>query len=137
MDAPTGLIVPVIRHCDRLDAGAIAEAIADLADRARTRRLVPDDLRAGTFTISNPGSVGATSAMALINQPQVAILGMPAIVRRPVVLRDQHGDESVAIRPMMTLALTFDHRALDGAEATRCLVAIKDNLESSEPAAYA
>ena len=78
--------------------------------------------RAGTFTISNPGSVGAVSATAIINQPQVAILGMPAIQRRPVVVTDAAGQEAIAIRPIMLLALTFDHRAVDGAEATRCVV---------------
>jgi len=135
VDAPKGLIVPVIRGCERLATTAIGDAILGLAERARTERLVPDDLRAGTFTISNPGSIGATSAMAIINQPQVAILGMPAIVRRPVVT-DDGGGESIAIRPMMTLALTFDHRAIDGADATRFLVQMKSQLEHWDVAAY-
>jgi pyruvate dehydrogenase E2 component (dihydrolipoamide acetyltransferase) len=136
VDTPDGLIVPVIRRCERLTAGAIGDAIADLAGRARTRQVVPDDLLAGTFTISNPGSVGATSAMAIINQPQVAILGIPVIVRRPVVIVDPEGLESVGIRPMLTLALTFDHRAVDGAEATRFLVRLKDALETWGLSAY-
>jgi 2-oxoglutarate dehydrogenase E2 component (dihydrolipoamide succinyltransferase) len=136
VDTPEGLIVPVIRSCEGLTTTAIADAILGLADRARTKRLVPDDLRAGTFTISNPGSIGATSAMAIINQPQVAILGMPAIVRRPVVIDDGDG-ESIAVRPMMALALTFDHRAIDGAEATRFLVQVKSQLEHWDVAAYA
>ena len=93
-------------------------------------------MRAGTFTISNPGSVGAASAMAIINQPQVGILGTPAIVRRPVVVADAAGQEAIAIRPMMMLALTFDHRAVDGAEATRCVVRIKELLERWETASY-
>ena len=126
----------MIRGCERLTAPAIADAIADLAARARNRKLTPDDLRAGTFTLSNPGSVGAASAMAIINQPQVGILGTPAIIRRPVVVTDEHGGEAIGIRPMMTLALTFDHRAIDGAEATRCVVRIKQLLESWDAAAY-
>jgi 2-oxoglutarate dehydrogenase E2 component (dihydrolipoamide succinyltransferase) len=137
VDTPAGLLVPVIRNCERLTAPAIGDAIADLAERARTRKLVPDDLRAGTFTLSNPGSVGAASAMAIINQPQVAILGMPAIIRRPVVVTDAHGAETIGIRPMMTLALTFDHRAVDGAEATRGLAALKQRLETWDARAYA
>jgi 2-oxoglutarate dehydrogenase E2 component (dihydrolipoamide succinyltransferase) len=136
IDTEAGLLVPVIRGCERLTALEIAEAIADLAARARGRRLTPDDMRAGTFTISNPGSLGAASAMAIINQPQVAILGTPAIIRRPVVVADAHGGETIGIRPIMTLALTFDHRAIDGAEATRCVVRIKEFLEASDAAAY-
>jgi pyruvate dehydrogenase E2 component (dihydrolipoamide acetyltransferase) len=136
VDTEVGLLVPVIRQCERLTAPAIADAIGDLAERARTRKLTPDDMRAGTFTISNPGSVGAASAMAIINQPQVGILGTPAIVRRPVVVTDPTGQEAIAIRPMMMLALTFDHRAVDGAEATRCVVRIKQLLESWDTASY-
>jgi 2-oxoglutarate dehydrogenase E2 component (dihydrolipoamide succinyltransferase) len=136
IDTEAGLLVPVIRRCERLTASAIAAAIADLATRARSRRLTPDDMRAGSFTISNPGSLGAASAMAIINQPQVAILGTPAIIRRPVVVADGRGGEAIGIRPMMTLALTFDHRAIDGGEATRCAVRIKELLEGWDDAAY-
>ena len=136
VDTDAGLLVPVIRRCERLTAPAIADAIADLAARARSRRLTPDDMRAGTFTISNPGSLGAASAMAIINQPQVAILGTPAIIRRPVVVTDAHGGETIGIRSMMMLALTFDHRAIDGAEATRCVVRIRELLESWDAEAY-
>jgi len=136
VDTEAGLMVPVIRGCERLTASAIAEAIADIAERARTRKLTPDDMRAGTFTISNPGSMGGISAMAIINQPQVAILGMPAIVRRPVVVTDAHGEETIGIRPVMTLALTYDHRAVDGGEATRCVVRMKELLESWDTASY-
>jgi pyruvate dehydrogenase E2 component (dihydrolipoamide acetyltransferase) len=133
VDTEQGLIVPVIRGCERLDTPAIGDAIAELAALARSRKLTPDHVRAGTFTISNPGSVGAVSAMAIINQPQVAILGTPAIVRRPVVVTDAHGQEAIGIRPVMELALTFDHRVIDGAYATRCVVRIKELLESLEP----
>jgi pyruvate dehydrogenase E2 component (dihydrolipoamide acetyltransferase) len=132
VDTEQGLIVPVIRGCDRLTVEAIGDAIAELAALARSRRLTPDHVRAGTFTISNPGSVGAMSAMAIINQPQVAILGTPAVVRRPVVVTGMDGQEAIAIRPMMMLALTFDHRVIDGAYATRCAVRIKGLLETVE-----
>lgn len=130
VDTEEGLLVPVIRDCDRLTVPAIGEAIADLAERARNRKLVPDDLAGGTFTLSNPGSVGAVSAPAIINQPQVAILGVPTIQRRPWVIADADGEESIAIRPILRLAVTFDHRAVDGADATRFAVAIKDRLET-------
>ncbi len=130
VDTEQGLIVPVLRGCDRLGAPAIGEAIAELAALARSRKLTPDHVRAGTFTLSNPGSVGGISAMAIINQPQVAILGTPATVRKPVVVTDGEGGEAIAIRPVMRLALTFDHRVIDGAYATRCVVRIRDLLES-------
>jgi pyruvate dehydrogenase E2 component (dihydrolipoyllysine-residue acetyltransferase) len=136
VDTDAGLLVPVVRRCDQLTAPQIANAIADLAERARTRKLTPDHMRAGTFTISNPGSLGGVSAMAIINQPQVAILGTPAIVRRPVVVTDEHGGETIGIRPIMTLALTYDHRAVDGGEATRCVVRLKQLLESWDTASY-
>lgn len=136
VDTEEGLLVPVVRDCDRLTAPAIGDAISDLAERARNRKLVPDDLAGGTFTISNPGSVGAVSAPAIINLPQVAILGVPTIQRRPWVITDQHGAESIAIRPILRLAVTFDHRALDGADATRFAVAVKDRLEAWGVEAY-
>lgn len=136
VDTPEGLLVPVVRDCDRLTAPAIGDAVALLAERARNRNLVPDDLAGGTFTLSNPGSVGAVSALAIINQPQVAILGVPAIQRRPWVIADERGEESIAIRPILRLAVTFDHRAVDGAAATRFAVAVKDRLEAWGPKAY-
>jgi pyruvate dehydrogenase E2 component (dihydrolipoamide acetyltransferase) len=136
VDTPEGLLVPVIKDCDRMTAPTIAEAIADRAERARTRKLAPDDLAGGTFTLSNPGSVGAVSAPAIINQPQVAILGVPAIQRRPWVIADEQGNEAIAIRPILRLAVTFDHRAVDGADATRFAVSVKDHLEAWGPEAY-
>jgi pyruvate dehydrogenase E2 component (dihydrolipoyllysine-residue acetyltransferase) len=136
VDTPEGLLVPVVRDCDRLTAPAIGDAIALLADRARNRKLVPDDLAGGTFTLSNPGSVGAVSAPAIINQPQVAILGVPTIQRRPWAIADERGEESIAIRPILRLAVTFDHRAVDGANATRFAVAVKERLESWSTEAY-
>ncbi|MBK5220862.1 MAG: 2-oxo acid dehydrogenase subunit E2 [Thermoleophilia bacterium] len=136
VDTPEGLLVPVVRGCERLTAPAIGAAIADLAERARTRKLVPDDLAGGTFTLSNPGSVGAVSAPAIINQPQVAILGVPTIQRRPWVVTDEHGTEAIAIRSILRVAVTFDHRAVDGAGATRFAVAVKEHLEAWAPEAY-
>jgi 2-oxoglutarate dehydrogenase E2 component (dihydrolipoamide succinyltransferase) len=136
VDTEEGLLVPVVRACEQLTAPQIGAAIADLAERARTRKLVPDDLAGGTFTLSNPGSVGAVSAPAIINQPQVAVLGVPTIQRRPWVLTDDSGAESVEVRAILRLAVTFDHRAVDGADATRFAVAVKDKLESWGPEAY-
>jgi 2-oxoglutarate dehydrogenase E2 component (dihydrolipoamide succinyltransferase) len=136
IDTDRGLLAPVVQRCSQLNAAGIAARIADLAERARTGSLTPDDMRGGTFTISNPGSVGAVSAMAIINQPQVAILGTPAIVRRPAVITLPDGSEAVAVRPLMTLAVTFDHRAVDGAEATRFAVSIKQRLERWEESSY-
>jgi 2-oxoglutarate dehydrogenase E2 component (dihydrolipoamide succinyltransferase) len=137
VDTEAGLLVPVIPNAGSLTAPAIAAAIADLAARARDRKLVPDDLAGGTFTISNPGSVGAVSAPAIINQPQVAILGVPTIQRRPWVVTGSDGEEMIAIRSILRLAVTFDHRAVDGADATRFAVAIKSHLESWSTEAYA
>jgi 2-oxoglutarate dehydrogenase E2 component (dihydrolipoamide succinyltransferase) len=136
VDTPHGLLVPVIRRADTLTVEAIGERIVDLAARARDRKLTADDLRAGTFTISNPGSVGAVSAPAIINQPQVAILGLPKIVRKPWVVTLPDGQETIAIRPILRLALTFDHRAVDGADATRALVQIGEHLERWDAQAY-
>jgi pyruvate dehydrogenase E2 component (dihydrolipoamide acetyltransferase) len=137
VDTERGLLVPVIRGCDRLNVMGIGDAIADIAERTRSRKLTPDDMAGGTFTVSNPGSVGATSAMAIINQPQVAILGTPAIVKRPWVVSGPEGEDVIVPRPIMQLALTFDHRAVDGADATRCAVRIKQYLEGWDAAAYA
>jgi 2-oxoglutarate dehydrogenase E2 component (dihydrolipoamide succinyltransferase) len=137
VDTEDGLLVPVVRGCEKLDVGQIGAAIADLAARARSRKLTPDDLAGGTFTLSNPGSVGAVAAPAIINQPQVAVLGAPAIQRRAWVLSDDSGDERIEIRPILRLAVTFDHRAVDGADATRFAVALKERLELWGPRDYA
>jgi 2-oxoglutarate dehydrogenase E2 component (dihydrolipoamide succinyltransferase) len=136
VDTPRGLLVPVVRGAQALTVEALADRIGALATAARDRTLDPDALRAGTFTISNPGSVGAVSAMAIINQPQVAILGLPAIVRRPWVVALPDGSETIAVRPILKLALTFDHRAIDGAEATRAAVHMKAALETWDARAY-
>jgi pyruvate dehydrogenase E2 component (dihydrolipoamide acetyltransferase) len=137
VDTEAGLLVPVIKDAGSLTAPAIGAAIADIAARARDRKLVPDDLAGGTFTISNPGSVGAVSAPAIINQPQVAILGVPTIQRRPWVVTGPEGEEMIAIRSILRLAVTFDHRAIDGADATRFAVSVKTRLESWQTEAYA
>jgi 2-oxoglutarate dehydrogenase E2 component (dihydrolipoamide succinyltransferase) len=128
-----GLIVPVIRHAQRLSLEGIADAIGDLAQRARERRLDPDEVHGGTFTITNPGQFGAVLATPIINQPQVAILDLEAIVKRPVVVEGPDGD-SIAIHPMTYLCMSWDHRALDGADAARFLASIKARLESWEVA---
>jgi pyruvate/2-oxoglutarate dehydrogenase complex dihydrolipoamide acyltransferase (E2) component len=122
------LIVPVIPQAQRLSLEGIAAAIADVAQRARSKQLEPDEVHGGTFTITNPGQFGAVIATPIINQPQVAILDLEAIVKRPVVVEGPEGD-SIAIRPMAFLPLSFDHRALDGATAAKFLARIKQRLE--------
>ena len=123
-----GLIVPVIRRAQRLSLEGLADEISGLAKRARDGGLAPDDVAGGTFTITNPGQFGAVLATPIINQPQVAILDLEAVVKRPVVVGED-GDESIAIRPMTNLCMSWDHRALDGAEAARFLGGVKDRLE--------
>jgi 2-oxoglutarate dehydrogenase E2 component (dihydrolipoamide succinyltransferase) len=126
-----GLVVPVIRRAQRLSLEGIAVAVSDLAERARAGRLEPDEVHGGTFTITNPGQFGAVLATPIINQPQVAILDLEAIVKRPVVVEGADGD-SIAIHPMTYLCMSWDHRALDGADAARFLGAVKDRLEAWE-----
>ena len=123
-----GLIVPVIRKAQRLSLEGLAAAIAEVATRAREKRLHPDDTHGGTFTITNPGQFGAVLATPIINQPQVAILDLEAVVKRPVVV-EQDGGDAIAIRPMSYLCMSWDHRALDGATAARFLAAIRTRLE--------
>jgi 2-oxoglutarate dehydrogenase E2 component (dihydrolipoamide succinyltransferase) len=126
-----GLIVPVIPKAQRLSTEGMAVAIADLAERAREKRLEPDEVHGGTFTITNPGQFGAVLATPIINQPQVGILDLEAIVKRPVVVDGPDG-ESIGIRPMTYLPMSWDHRALDGAEAARFLSRVKQRLENWE-----
>jgi 2-oxoglutarate dehydrogenase E2 component (dihydrolipoamide succinyltransferase) len=123
-----GLIVPVIRQAQRLSLEGMAAAIGELATRAREKRLSPDEVQGGTFTITNPGQFGTVMATPIINQPQVAILDLEAVIKRPVVI-ERGGEDSIAIRPMSCLCLSFDHRALDGAEAARFLGELKEGLE--------
>jgi pyruvate/2-oxoglutarate dehydrogenase complex dihydrolipoamide acyltransferase (E2) component len=124
-----GLIVPVVHDAHELSVEGLAERIKDLARRARGRELTPDDVRGGTFTITNPGQYGSVMATPIINQPQVAILDLEAIVKRAVVLTDADGNDSIAIRPMTVLGLSWDHRALDGALAAQFLATVKRLLE--------
>jgi len=124
-----GLIVPVIPKAQRLSIEGLAAAIGDVAKRAREKQLEPDDVHGGTFTITNPGQFGAVLATPIINQPQVAILDLEAIVKRAVVIEGPDGD-SIAIRPITYLCMSWDHRALDGAEAARFLGTVKQRLES-------
>ncbi|MGZ4613909.1 MAG: 2-oxoglutarate dehydrogenase, E2 component, dihydrolipoamide succinyltransferase, partial [Kineosporiaceae bacterium] len=129
VDTERGLLVPVIRNAGDLNIAGIARKIADLADRTRRNRITPDELGGGSFTLTNTGSRGALFDTPIINQPQVAILGTGAVVKRPVVVSDADGGETIAIRSMVYLALTYDHRLVDGADAARFLVAVKHRLE--------
>lgn len=125
-----GLIVPVIADAQELSIEGLAARIKDLARRARTNQLKPDEVRGGTFTITNPGGYGSIIATPVINQPQVAILDTEAVVKRPVVITDEHGNDSIAIRPMTYLCMSWDHRALDGALAAQFLSSLRRRLES-------
>jgi 2-oxoglutarate dehydrogenase E2 component (dihydrolipoamide succinyltransferase) len=131
VEAEKGLVVPVVRHADRLSLAGLAESIEDLSQRARSKRLSADELKGGTFTLSNPGRHGNLYGFAIINQPQVGILRMGEIVKRPVV-RTVGGEDAVAIRPMMHLALSYDHRAVDGAPANGFLHRVRELLERAE-----
>jgi 2-oxoglutarate dehydrogenase E2 component (dihydrolipoamide succinyltransferase) len=126
-----GLVVPVVRHADRLSLAGTAMAIHELATRARDKKLSADDLRGGTFTVSNPGRQGNLYGFAIINQPQVGILRMGEISKRPVV-RSLDGEDAIVIRTMMYLALSYDHRAVDGAPANGFLYRIRELLEAGE-----
>jgi len=126
-----GLVVPVVRNADRLSLAGLAGAIEGLASRARNRKLTADELKGGTFTISNPGRKGNLYGFAIINQPQVGILRMGEMVKRPVV-RSVGGQDAIVIRPMMHLALSYDHRAVDGAPANGFLYRVRELLEEAE-----
>lgn len=129
VDTDKGLLVPVISDAGNLNLAGLAGKIADVADRTRNGKIGPDELSGGTFSITNIGSVGALFDTPIINQPQVAILGTGAIVKRAVVVADENGDDSLAIRSMMYLSLTYDHRLVDGADAGRFLQTLKGRLE--------
>jgi 2-oxoglutarate dehydrogenase E2 component (dihydrolipoamide succinyltransferase) len=126
-----GLIVPVVKGADEKNLVGLARGISDVASRARNKKLSPDDIAGGTFTITNPGQFGAVLATPIINQPQVAILDLEAVVKRPVVIEDGAGD-SIAIRPMTYLCMSWDHCALDGVVAARFLGGVKERLENWE-----
>ena len=136
LDEGKGLIVPVIRNAGDLNLQGTARAIQDLAERARTKKLLPDDVQGGTFTITNPGSFGTFHGTPIINQPQSAILGTYALVKRPWVVQDDLGNDVIAIRPLMNLTLTYDHRLVDGAYAGMYLRDLRTRLETWDEAAY-
>jgi 2-oxoglutarate dehydrogenase E2 component (dihydrolipoamide succinyltransferase) len=129
VDTERGLLVPVIHSAGDLNMGGIARKIADLAARTRENKVTPDELGGGTFTLTNTGSRGALFDTPIINQPQVAILGLGAIVKRPMVVKGEDGGETIANRSMVYLALSYDHRVVDGADAARFLVTLKERLE--------
>ncbi len=129
VDTERGLLVPVIKDAGDLNIAGISRKIADLAERTRTNKITPDELSGGTFTLTNTGSRGALFDTPIINQPQTGILGTGAIVKRPVVVQDALGTDAIAVRQMMYLALTYDHRLVDGADAARFLTAVKQRLE--------
>ncbi len=129
VDTERGLLVPVIKDAGDLNIAGLARKIADLAERTRGNKVTPDELGGGTFTLTNTGSRGALFDTPIINQPQVGILGTGAVVKRAVVVNDGDGGETIAIRSMMYLALSYDHRLVDGADAARFLTTVKERLE--------
>jgi len=129
VDTERGLLVPVIQDAGDLNIAGLSRRIADLAERTRTNKVSPDELAGGTFTLTNTGSRGALFDTPIINQPNVAILGTGAVVKRPVVVKDSDGGETIAIRSMVYLALSYDHRVVDGADAARFLMSMKARLE--------
>ncbi|MTD13505.1 2-oxoglutarate dehydrogenase, E2 component, dihydrolipoamide succinyltransferase [Nakamurella sp. YIM 132087] len=132
VDTPRGLVVPVVKQAEDLNLGGIARKIADLASRTRDNKITPDDLSGGTFTITNTGSVGALFDTPIFVPPQSAILGTGAIVKRPTVISDADGNDVIAIRSMAYLAMSYDHRNIDGADASRFLQVVKKRIEAGE-----
>jgi 2-oxoglutarate dehydrogenase E2 component (dihydrolipoamide succinyltransferase) len=131
-----GLIVPVVKHAEDLNLLGMARQIADVAERARTKKLLPDDVQGGTFTITNPGGYGTFHGTPIISQPQVGILGTYALVKRPWVVQDDLGQDVIAIRPLMNLTLTYDHRLVDGAYAGQFLRDLRQRLETWDETSY-
>jgi len=125
-----GLIVPVVKNAEERSFVGLQRAISDLGERARTKKLKPDEVQGGTFTITNPGIFGAKFGMPIINQPQVAIMGVGGIVKKPVVVTDKDGNDSIAIRSMMHLSIGYDHRIIDGAVADQFMMEVKKFLEN-------
>ena len=132
VDTDRGLLVPVIHDAGDLSLGGLSRKIADLADRTRANKVTPDELGGGTFTLTNTGSRGALFDTPIINQPQVAILGTGSVVKRPVVVQDAELGEVIAVRSMVYLALTYDHRIVDGADAARFLTSVRERLEAGQ-----
>ena len=132
VDTEKGLLTPVIKDAGDLSIAGLARKIADVAERTRANKIGPDELAGGTFTITNTGSRGALFDTPIINQPQVAILGTGSVVKRPVVIDDANLGETIAVRQMVYLALTYDHRLVDGADAARFLSEVKERLEAGQ-----
>jgi 2-oxoglutarate dehydrogenase E2 component (dihydrolipoamide succinyltransferase) len=130
LEGGKGLIVPVIKNAEGLNLLGLARAIADVAARARDKKLTPDDVQGGTFTITNPGGFGTFHGTPIISQPQSAILGTYALVKRPWVVQDELGGDVIAIRSIMNLTLTYDHRLVDGALAGRFLHDLREKLQT-------
>jgi pyruvate dehydrogenase E2 component (dihydrolipoamide acetyltransferase) len=130
LEGGKGLIVPVLKHAEGLNLLGMAHGIADLAERARTKKLLPDDVQGGTFSITNPGSFGTFMGTPIISQPQSAILGTYAVVKRPWVIQDDAGQDAIAIRPIMNLTLTYDHRLVDGAYGAQFLRDLAQRLQT-------
>jgi pyruvate dehydrogenase E2 component (dihydrolipoamide acetyltransferase) len=131
-----GLIVPVVKNAETLNLLGLAKALTDIAQRARDKKLLPDEVQGGTFTITNPGGYGTFHGTPVISQPQAAILGTYAVVKRPWVVQDDMNEDVIAIRPIMNLTLTYDHRLVDGALAGRFLRDLRQKLESWDESAY-
>ena len=136
LEGGKGLIVSVVKNAEGLNLVGLARSIADVAERARSKKLLPDDVQGGTFTITNPGGWGAIIGTPIISQPQVGILDVEALVKRAVVVTDEYGKDAIAIRPMMNLCLSYDHRLVDGAYAAQFMKELKENLETWDEAAY-
>src|SRR6266480_3779334 len=131
-----GLIVPVVKNAETLNLLGMAKSVTDIAQRARDKKLLPDEVQGGTFTITNPGGYGTFHGTPVISQPQAAILGTYAVVKRPWVVQDDLGEDVIAIRPIMNLTLTYDHRLVDGALAGRFLRDLRERLETWDESAY-
>lgn len=127
-----GLIVPVVKGADGMNITGLARGVRDVADRARNKKLVPDDVHGGTFTITNPGPFGSVMSVPIINKGQAAILAFDAVVKRPIVVTDENGEDSIAVRHMVFLSMSWDHRIIDGAEAAMFLARLKELLEQAD-----
>ena len=136
VDDSKGLMVPVIRGAEEKNLLGLSRSVVELADKARTKTLTPDEMSGGTFTITNPGVFGALIGTPIIPEGQVAILDVEAIVKRPVVVTDEHGNDAIAIRSMMFLCLSYDHRLVDGAYAAQFMAQVKSNLETWDEGSF-
>jgi pyruvate dehydrogenase E2 component (dihydrolipoamide acetyltransferase) len=136
IDDAKGLLVPVVHHAEEKNLVGLSRAVIELAEKARSKTLTPDEMSGGTFTITNPGVFGALMGTPIIPEGQVAILDVETIVKRPMVITDEHGNDAIAIRHMMFLCLSYDHRLVDGAYAAQFMAQLKRNLESWDEQAF-